>query len=387
MGKLSRKMGLSMFANSVKLFSLSGFDIKLDPSWVLIAALITWSLSQHYFPSTLPYHSAQAYLVMAVGAMLCFFASLLLHELAHSVVARRSGVPIKGITLFLFGGVAELEPEPQSPVVEFWVALAGPVMSFALAFGFWVLTQLSALLLTAPGLTEVLSYLAFINLVLALFNLVPAFPLDGGRVLRAYLWHRSGDALQATETASKTGAAFAYALMTLGVLSLFQGGLVAGLWYIMIGSFVLAAAKSSYENQLAHTVLKNKSVSAVMTRDPVTVEPAMTLADFANSILLGRRVSFAPVVEDGVLLGHMDQNLLAAIDRENWADTRVGDVFAGLDADAFVPPEMPAEDLLQHMSKTGRRKFLVVHEHHLDGVITLADLSQYLRTADALRPH
>lgn len=374
-----------MFSNSVKLFALSGFQIKLDPSWLLIAALITWSLSQQYFPSVIPDQGFQTYLVMALVAMLCFFASLLLHELAHSVVARRFGVPIKGITLFLFGGVAELEAEPQSANVEFWVALAGPAMSLCLGLGFWVLAQFSDLALNSLLLTEVLSYLAMINLVLAVFNLVPAFPLDGGRVLRAYLWHRHGDILQATATAAKSGSIFAYVLMMLGVLALFQGALIAGFWQIMIGSFVLIAARSSYQNQLARIVFDDKTVGTLMKGDPIVVAPEMTLSDFVNKIMLQHRVNFVPVVEDGILLGHMDQTVLSGIDRENWSGTRVGDVFAGLDKAASIPPDLPVQDLMATIAKTGRRKFLVVQGQRLVGVITLADLTRYLQISEMLR--
>lgn len=372
-----------MFANSKKVFSLWGFDIKIDPSWALIAALVTWSLSQQYFPQSLPGLSPQSYIVMAVTAMLSFFGSLLLHELGHSLVARRYGINIKGITLFIFGGVAELESEPHSARAEFWIALAGPVTSFMLASGFWLLAQAS-LLIGSPALTEVLSYLAFINMILALFNLVPAFPLDGGRVLRAWLWNRSGDILAATETAAKSGGVFASFLMFVGVLSLFQGGLVTGLWYLMIGLFILASARASYQSQLAQLVFHRRTVAALMTKAPITVSPDMTVTDLVNDVMLGQRISFVPVVEDDVLLGHIDPHLLAGIDRENWADTRVGDVFAGLKDTATIGPDLPVQDLLARIGETGQRKFLVVSDHTLLGVITLSDLTSYLRLADKM---
>ncbi|NNE88189.1 MAG: site-2 protease family protein [Silicimonas sp.] len=370
-----------MFSNAIKLFTLNGFDIKLDPSWALIAALITWSLSQQYFPTVYPDQTIATYVAMAIAAMLCFFASLLLHELAHSIVARRLGMSITGITLFLFGGVAELESEPRSANVEFWVALAGPAMSLSLAFGFWVLSLTTTAVSAAEPLSQVLAYLAMINLVLALFNLVPAFPLDGGRVLRAYLWNKTGDPLKATETAAKSGAVFAYVLMALGVLALFQGAIVAALWQIMIGGFLLIAARSSYQDQLARVVFDKKSVGDIMHRDPVTVGPDMTLAEFVNTIVLRQGLSFVPVVEDDILLGHMDKTILAGIDRENWESTRVGDVFVGLEDSTRVGPEMPAHDLLSAISATNTRKFLVTSDHRLLGVISLSDLARYLTWA------
>ncbi|MBW4706289.1 site-2 protease family protein [Roseobacter sp. YSTF-M11] len=376
-----------MFSNSVKIFTLVGLDIRLDPSWALIAALITWSLSQQYFPSALPGQTFETYLTMAITAMLLFFASLLLHEVSHSVVARWLGVPIKGITLFLFGGVAELEAEPQSAAVEFWVALAGPAMSLCLALGFWVLTGISDIALQSLILTEVLSYLATINLILALFNLVPAFPLDGGRVLRAYLWHRTGDVLKATETASRSGRFFAYALMTMGLFALFQGALIVGLWQVMIGGFVFMAANSAYQTQLARSVFGDKTVGSLMKRRPVVVSPEMTLSEFVNQIMLHQRVAFVPVVEDGVLLGHMDQAVLAGIDRENWASTRVGDVFAGLDPETTIAPDLPVQELMAKIAKSGQRKYLVVKGRQLVGVVTLADLTKYLHLSELLHQH
>ncbi len=376
-----------MFANAIKLFSINRFDIKIDPSWLVIATLVTWSLSQQYFPDVLPTLPQATYLIMAIAAMLCFFASLLLHELAHSVVARRLGLPIKSITLFLFGGVAELEAEPKSAQVEFWVALAGPAMSLGLAFGFWVLEQGVALVFDAAPLRVVLSYLALINLVLALFNLVPAFPLDGGRVLRAYLWHRSGNVLSATETAAKSGSVFGYLLMMFGLLSLFQGAFVTGLWQLMIGGFLLLAARSSYQAQLAHVAFERKTVRDLMTRDLVTVGPEMTLADFVSKIVLRRGASIVPVLEAGILLGHMDRSVLSGIDRESWDSTQVGDVFAGLDEESVVAPDLPIPDLIARIGATGRRKFLVVQEHHLLGMISLSDLTHHLQASDYILHH
>ncbi|WP_415401105.1 site-2 protease family protein [Tateyamaria sp. SN3-11] len=371
----------------MKLLNVNGFDIKVDPSWLLIAALITWALSRHYFPTALPDRDVATYLVMALVTMLCFFASLVLHELAHSLVARRFGVPIKNITLFLFGGVAELEAEPQSARVEFWIAVAGPVMSLCLGLSLWISMQVSLIVTGATALTEVLSYLALINVVLAVFNLVPAFPLDGGRILRALLWHRSGDVLRATATAARSGAIFAYALMGLGVLALFQGGLMTGLWNIMIGLFILGAARASYQQQLAKVAFENKTVGDLMQSDPITVDPNASLDEFVNRIMLGRNVSFVPVVENGVLLGHMDPKVLADIDRENWTNTQVGDVFAGLEDASTISPDVTIEALFKQISGSGCRKYMVVKGRQLVGVISLSDLTRFLNLSDRLLRH
>lgn len=376
-----------MFSNAVKIFSIKGFDIKIDPSWLIIAALITWSLSQNYFPQTFPDAAGRVYLLMGLSAMILFFASLLLHELAHAVIARRLGVPIGGITLFLFGGVAELKAEPKSANVEFWVALAGPVMSISLAAGFWLLSWVASTTRGLEAVATMLAYLAAINLVLALFNLVPAFPLDGGRIFRAYLWHRHGDALRATKTASTSGVVFAYFLMGLGLLALVQGFLVTALWQMMIGGFLLMAARSSYQAQQTSTVFEARTVADVMQRDPVTVGPEISLSEFVNTVMLRHGLSYVPVVEGDVLLGHIDQAMVTSIDREHWSSTRVGDVFAGIDDASSIAPDLAVPDLLGLISKSGRRKFLVVEDLALLGVISLSDLTRHLQLADLTASH
>ncbi|WP_300549176.1 site-2 protease family protein [Roseovarius sp.] len=373
-----------MFSRAVKIFTLQGFDIRLDPSWLLIATLITWTLSRQYFPQVVEGQPETTYLLMALFAMLAFFGSLILHELAHSVVARFYGVKIKSITLFLFGGVAELEAEPEEASVEFWVALAGPAMSVALAAMFWFLARVGQFAGLGAPITEVLSYLGLINLVLALFNLVPAFPLDGGRVLRAYLWHRSGDVLSATKIAANSGSTFAYVLMALGLLLLFGGQTASGLWQIFIGIFLLLAARSGYEQQLMKTSLRGKTVQSLMSKNPVTCHPDITLSMLVNRIMLVQRSSFVPVVEDGVLLGIVDSHVLSLIDQENWSNTKVGDVFIATDTNNCVPPDMPVQDLLNRITATGQRKYLVAVGHTLLGVVTLSDLLGYINLFNTL---
>ncbi|SIT87773.1 Zn-dependent protease (includes SpoIVFB) [Yoonia rosea] len=371
-----------MFTSAIRLFNVGGFEIKLDPSWFLIAALITWTLATQYFPLTLPGLADTSYVFLAVFAMLGFFTSLLLHELAHSVVARSYGVRIKGITLFLFGGVAELETEVPSAKVEFRVAIAGPAMSIVLGGLFWMLAGVSQAVMISPAVPSVLTYLGTVNIVIAVFNMLPAFPMDGGRVLRAYLWARHGDLLSATRTAATSGRILAYGLIALGAYTVFLGAAPSGLWYVLIGFFVLAAARSAYQNQLMQSTFEGKTVSAVMIRDPIVVSPDLTLSEFVNQVMLKYRVSFVPVVADGVLIGQIDKDVLSAIDRDHWTSTRVGDVFAGLDVAVTIPPDMAVRALLELISQTGVRKFMVVDEHKLMGVVTLANLIGHLHRAE-----
>ncbi|WP_234817615.1 site-2 protease family protein [Thalassobacter stenotrophicus] len=369
-----------MFANAVKLFSINNFDIKIAPGWVLIAALITWSLSHQYFPQILPNAPPAVHLTMAICTMLGLFASLLLHELAHSVIARHLGIEIKSITLFLFGGVAEMTQEPRSARAEFWIAVAGPAMSFCLAFGFWIIGAFAVGTNASEAVIAVLSYLGAVNLVLALFNLLPAFPLDGGRVLRAVIWHQTDDALKATRMATQSGTILAYVLMWLGVMALFRGAVISGLWTILIGTFVLLAARASLAQHLLKYASDGRTVRSFMTHNPTTVSPDAMLSDVIHDIVLGARKSFVPVTETGVLLGYIDMSVIANIDRENWANTRVGDVFVGLDPAVMLEPDLAISQVTDIITQTGRRKFMVVKDHDLLGVLTIADLARVMTT-------
>ena len=367
-----------MFSRSFKLMTLLGFEVKIDPSWFLIAALITWSLAAGYFPIAVPGATSTAHIVMALIAMFLFFASLILHELAHAIVAKRFDMDIKGITLFLFGGVAELAAEPETARSELWMALAGPAMSIALALAFWFTGGVAAAFGLPEALLAVFAYLALINLVLALFNLLPAFPLDGGRVLRALLWKRRGDLLEATRLASVSGTVFAWLLIGLGVFSLFGGAQIGGLWLVVIGLFPMSAARNAYQQQLMTSTMTGRKVGDLMTPTVVTTTPDQTLAGFVDDIVLAQRVSFVPIVEKGHLLGYVDLETVVRIDRENWATTRVEDVFIARDDSNTVKQDMPAQDLFQLMSRSKRRKYLVAEGERLLGVISFSDMISFL---------
>ncbi|WP_324754222.1 site-2 protease family protein [Roseovarius sp. Pro17] len=367
-----------MFSRSFRLMSLMGFDVKIDPSWFLIAALITWSLATGYFPFVVPGGTLFAYVVMALAAMLLFFGSLILHELAHSVVARRFGMKIKGITLFLFGGVAELGAEPETAKAELWVALAGPAMSIALAALFWVVEIIAVRLELPDPAAAIFGYLALINLVLALFNLLPAFPLDGGRVLRALLWKRHGNLLKATRVASMSGTILAWLLIALGLFSVVGGSAVGGIWQVLIGLFLLGAAKNAYRQQLMATVVTHQTVGDLMSRSVVTTAPERTLMSLVHDTVLRHRFSFIPVVEEGRLLGYIDLDTAMLTDQESWPRTRVDDVLIASDDSNTASPDMTAEELIDRMADSNRRKYLVADGKRLVGVISMSDLINYL---------
>lgn len=370
-----------MFGQSLKFFDLMGFTIRLDASWLVIAALIVWSLSAGYFPQAAPGLSQASYLTLSVVAMLALFASLILHELAHALVARRDGLRIEGITLFLFGGVAELKDEPRNAASEFRIALAGPAMSLGLAAAFAL-----AAMTTDPvrPLGLLLGYLAMINLVLALFNLLPAFPLDGGRVLRAWLWHRSGDMREATRIASGAGAVLAFALMGLGLLSALSGDGLGGVWLTLIGFFVLTASRASYSRVLVQDSLRGRKVADLMTPDPWTASPGMTLEEIADRLMLAHAISFVPVVAGGRVLGYVDTHLMRQIPREDWPRRMAGSVMAQIDPACIVTPSMTAETALERLSQGPQRKLMVMDGQDLRGILSLRDLLGHIAVVQAL---
>lgn len=367
-----------MWGRSITITRLGGFDIKVDASWLLIAGLIVWSLSTGFFPEAIPEASRPATLVAAVVAAFGLFASLVLHELAHSLVARAHGLNIKGITLFLFGGVAELETEPSDPTVEFRVAIVGPIASLVLSGLFGSAVIVARVIGLGPIVISVLGYLATVNLILALFNMVPAFPLDGGRVFRALIWRKTGDLVKATRRAAAVSAVFAWALIGLGVMAMFSIGPAAGLWPILVGLFLLALGRASYSQVETKQMLTGRVVADLMSRQPMVAYPDQSLAEVVNRVFLAEGVSFAPVVEAGALLGYVDVHLIRTIDREHWATTTVDDVVESLSPDNTVPPDLPMQTLKERMATTGRRKYLVVDKGALLGVVTLSDVTAFL---------
>ncbi len=373
-----------MFRNAVEVFRIWGFKIRIDGSWLLIAALIVWSLSASYFPSEVPGRTSTEYLVLGTAAMLLFFATLIAHELAHSLVARTFNIKVGNITLFMFGGVAELESEPVSPKSEFWIAIAGPAMSLALSAGFILASSLLRGIEASPMLIALTDYLGFINLVIAIFNLVPAFPLDGGRVLRAALWKLKGNLIGATRISSAFGTAFGFLLIVIGALSLMSVNVAAGLWQILIGFFVVMASRASLQQLLMNEMLKGETLASAMTVDPVTADINESIFSIVHDKILRHHHTFIPVLEDKELLGHVDVELISGLDHDNWTQIRAGDVFVPMDETRMVPLDEPLENVLRRMLGKNQRKLMVTSGGALVGIVTLADLMRYMELREQL---
>lgn len=367
-----------MFGKSFPLFRLLGFQVKADTSWLFLAALIIWSLAKGYFPEVMPGQQTATYWQMAVIGAAGLFGSLILHELSHSVVARRFGLPITGITLFLFGGVAEMKEEPKSAQVEFVMAVAGPLMSFFLAGVSFALAHLLASMGAAATVVVVLGYLATINIILAVFNLVPAFPLDGGRMFRAFLWWRSGDFAASTRTASAVGQNFGLVLIGLGIFFIVTGNVGTGIWQLVLGLFLRGAATASMQQAATKNALEGVPVARFMTRDPVTVPAEASVEDLVRDYLLAGHHTGFPVMRGDAPAGYVSVRHAKAAPRDQWSRLTVADICDRLTADNTVSSTTDAHVALTLMGSTGNRKLLVVDQGRLAGLLALSDLAGFL---------
>lgn len=365
---------------SYRLFRIFGFEIKLNLTWLLLALLITWTLAAGLFPADYPGLAPATYWWMGVAGAVGILFSIVFHELMHSLVGRRFGVDIRGITLFIFGGVAEMKAEPPRPKVEFLMAVAGPLASLLLAGVFYLLQRLAGAWAWPTAVGGVLHYLSVINMVLAVFNLVPAFPLDGGRMLRAALWQANGNLPRATQIASRIGSGFGIALMVLGGLAFVQGSFVAGMWWVLIGAFVRSAAIGSYRQLLVREALTGKRVRELMTSDPVTVAPDTTVEELLEQYVYRHHYKLLPVVAGGELQGCVSIADIKRVPRERRADVTVSEIATPCSDTNTVAPDMRAEDLLAAMAGPGAgSRFLVVEGGSLAGIVSLRDLTEYVK--------
>jgi Zn-dependent protease/predicted transcriptional regulator len=362
------------------LLSLFGFDVWLDASWLLLAALISWTMAEAVFPSVAPRLTVATYWWMAIATTIGFLFSIVFHEMSHSLVARHYGMPIRGITLFLFGGVAEMEQEPPSAKSEFLMAAAGPAASFVLSAVFFTLLALAGAWRFPTAVKGTLWYLGYLNGVLALFNLIPAFPLDGGRMLRAALWYWRKNLLWATRIATGVGEVFGILLIVLGVISILTGNFIGGMWRFLIGMFLRGAASASYQEVVARTALEGVPVSHLMTAQPIAVPPDASIATFVEDFVYRYHHRSFPVASNGILLGCVGTEQAARIERTAWATTRVEQIMARCAPEETVAPQNGAVAALTQMRRSGKSRLWVVDRSRLVGVLSLRDVMQLLST-------
>jgi len=367
-----------MFGRKYKLFRLMGFEVGVDPSWVVLAVLVAWSLSTGYFPFKYRELSTESYWLMGIIGAVGIFASIVAHEFCRSLVARRRGMPMQGITLFIFGGVAEMHDEPPGAADEFLIAVVGPLSSFAMAAIFYGLYRLGSAAGWATAVTGVMGYLGLINLILAVFNLIPAFPLDGGRMLRAALWGWKGNLKRATRLASRIGQGFGILLIVLGVVRVLNGLFIGGMWFFLIGMFIQNAAKMSYQQLLTRRALEGEALERFMNRDPVTVTSDTRLDDLVEDYIYRYHHKLYPVVDDDRLTGCITTRQVKAVPRDRWGTTTVGELAEACSDENTIRPGADAVEALSLMHKNSAARLMVVEDHRLRGIIALKDLLQFL---------
>ncbi len=369
----------SIGIRQIRLFSLFGFEVKLDLSWLLLALLISWSLGAGLFPQEYPGLSNVVYAWMGIAVAIGVFFSIVFHEFSHSIVARHFGMRIRGITLFIFGGVAEMEQEPPSPKSEFLMAIAGPISSFMLAYLFWAIAVFASNSGWPVPIGGVAETMALINLVVAVFNMVPAFPLDGGRVLRAALWQRKGDLKSATYISSRIGSGFGVALMLVGVVAVIGGNVIGGMWWFLIGMFVRGAASSSYQQLIMSEMIKDQPVSQFMRREPVTVPPSISIDEWLDDYVYQHHFKMYPVMDGQNLLGSISIDDIKSLPKSERRTRKVRDLMQPCTAANTIPANASTTGLLTDIVHPATQsRYMVVDDGHLVGMISLKDLLELI---------
>jgi Zn-dependent protease/predicted transcriptional regulator len=361
----------------ISLGRILGIPLGLDYSWFLAFVLITWLLAVSYYPAEFSNRPVIEYWIVAAVTALMLFVSVLLHELGHSVVARHYKLPVRSITLFIFGGVAQIEAEPPSPSAEFWIALAGPAVSLGLAVIFGLL-QLG--LTTLAPLLALAKYLAYINGMLALFNLIPGFPLDGGRVFRAIVWGITHNLRRATLIAANVGRGIAFLFILWGVWQMFSGHFGDGLWIAFIGWFLENAASAQVHQQVAHDLLAGHQVAEAMTRDYASISPETTLQHLVDDHILGAGRRCLMVMRDDEPIGLLTLHNLKEVPRAEWHTTTAAQTMIPINAVKRVRPETELGEAMAEMDRDGVNQLPVMVDGHCQGLLSRGDLVDFMRT-------
>jgi Zn-dependent protease len=367
-----------MFGRKIHLFTLFGFEVSIDFTWFLLAILLAWSLAEGLFPVYFKGHSTATYWWMGAAGAVGLFLSIVFHEFWHSVIARHFGLPMKGITLFIFGGVSEMEDEPPNAKTELLMAIAGPISSAVLGGLFFVAYWGGHTARWPESVWGVLLYLGWLNLVLAVFNMIPAFPLDGGRVLRSILWAARGDLRWSTRIAAAFGSGMGMLLILLGLFAFITGNIITGIWYFLIGMFIRGAAQMSYRQVLIRNALGGEAISRFMEPNPVIVPPSISIQELVNDYIYRYHYKMFPVATDGTLIGCISSRQVKDIPREQWDQRRVADALTTCSVENTIPPDTDAMKALAIMNRTGNSRLLVVDGDHLVGIITLKDMLKFL---------
>jgi Zn-dependent protease/CBS domain-containing protein len=368
---------------SIRVARLLGIDIEINLSWLLILALVAWTLSDQVFPSQYDWSEA-AYWSVGIAAAVLLFVTVLIHEMAHALVARRRGLEVPRITLFIFGGVSHMSRQPQTAGEEFAIAAAGPATSLVIAIVTLLLGW--ATVNVNEKLSGILLYLGTVNIALGVFNILPGFPLDGGRVLRSIAWRRTGSFRQATTIASRVGELFGYMLLMIGVFVLLAGYIIDGVWMLFIGWFLLNAAKAEAQNMQLESILGKLRARDVMHSEFETVRPGLSLQEVVDDHMLARGERAVVVSHGDGVLGILTVGDVRRVPRDEWASTPVQGVMTPRDKVTTVAAETKAIDVLRLVSEKRLHQIPVLADGRMVGMVTRRELLDRLQLAESLAP-
>ena len=371
-----------MVKQNISLGRILGIPIGVDYSWFLIFGLLSYMLASNYYPREFKDWPLYLYWTMGIITSLLLFGSVLLHELGHSVTARKFQLPVRRITLFVFGGVAQIAGEPPSARAEFWIAIAGPITSFFLAAFFYLMEPLFRSL---TPLLALVKYLAYINLILALFNLIPGFPLDGGRVFRAIIWGVTRNLRKATIIAGNVGRLFAFFFIYLGVMQIFTGKVADGLWTIFIGWFLESAASGQIHQQELHDLLSTHKVKEAMNRYFPIIPAHTTLQDLLDKHIVSTARRSLVVLKNEQIVGLLTLHQLKDIPPEQWAHTTAEEAMIPLSQLKKIDPDSDLWSALQEMDRDGVNQLPVMDGREIVGILSREDLISFLRSPDFTR--
>jgi Zn-dependent protease len=373
-------MNSSLQSGSLKIVTIMGIPIRIHFSWLIIFGLITWSLSTFYFPKAAPQLKGSSYWISGVAAAFLLFVSVAVHELSHSFIAIRYGQSILSITLFIFGGVAQMKGEPAHPKAEFRMAIAGPLSSFLLSLIFF----LSYRLVTGEIVKALFQYLSQLNLILGAFNLIPGFPMDGGRLVRAFIWNKTNDFFYATRRASQYGQKIALFFIIFGLFSLFMG-FTNGLWLMLIGWFLHTAAQASYQQASLQEILWSVKVKDVMVKDIITISPNITIDTVVDEYFLKYGYGGFPIMDNGKFLGIVTLKEIKNIPKERWKYTTISGVLIPHDKRWEVSLEEDATKALELMISEDKGRLVVTEKGSVIGLITRNGIARYLQIKGEIR--
>ena len=368
-----------MFTSGFKLFRVLGIPIYINYTWFIVFSLVVYTLAVSYFPYLGPYYEPAVRWIMAFIAAIILFSSILLHELSHSYVAQKQGIRIKSITLFVFGGIAQMAGESRSPSGEMKIAAAGPALSLFISGIFWTIVFVFKRDMATSPVLAIAYFLAYTNMILAVFNLIPGFPLDGGRMLRAFIWKRTNNLNKATLITSRIGKGFAILLIIGGLWDILQGVFISGLWLIFVGMFLQQAADQGYRQTLLNRTLSSVRIRDIMVTPVIVVNDNMTLEHIVNDFFFRYRHNSFPVISGDSIAGIISIHDIKVVEKEKWPYTIVRDIMHTEISSFTISPESGALEALDKMIDTHSGRLVVIEDGRITGMISQRDIMQMLK--------